>query len=202
MPKIVAIYASPRKKGNTSRLLGEAVEAARKAGAEVAEFHLRDLKMSPCLEIYGCKNAGRCVINDDFHALSDAIFQSDGMMFASPIFFYAVSAHAKIFMDRCQSLWVKKYWIEKKSPAEKIFTRKGLFVSAGATSGKKLFDGALLSMRYLFDVFDMELSGSLLVRGLEFEGDADRHPEYLEEARKAGAGFAESLETTGSRLNL
>lgn len=193
MPKIVAIYASPRRKGNTSRLLAEAVAGARSLGAEVTEFYLRDLKISPCLEIYGCKNEGRCVIKDDFHQVADAVFESGGLMFSSPIFFYAVSAHAKIFMDRCQSLWVKKYWVEKKSPQEKIFTRKGMFISAGATRGKKLFDGATLSVRYLFDVFDMELSRSLLYRGLEFEGDVDGFPEYLEEARRAGAEFAGSL---------
>ena len=59
-PKIIAIYGSPRRKGNTATLLQKAVEGARNAGAEVEEIVLRDLKMSPCLEIYGCKNAGEC----------------------------------------------------------------------------------------------------------------------------------------------
>jgi HrpA-like RNA helicase len=80
--------------GNTSRLLGEAVEGARSAGAEVSEFRLRDLKMSPCLEIYGCKNEGRCVIKDDFHAVGGAVVESGGGMFYSPVFFFAVSARA------------------------------------------------------------------------------------------------------------
>ena len=50
-PKIIAIYGSPRRKGNTARLLQRAVEGARDGGAEVEEIVLRDLKMSPCLEI-------------------------------------------------------------------------------------------------------------------------------------------------------
>ncbi len=67
MIKIVAVYGSPRRKGNTSLLLKRAVQGAREAGATVEEIVLRDLKISPCLEIYGCKETGRCVIEDDFH---------------------------------------------------------------------------------------------------------------------------------------
>lgn len=66
MPKIVAIYGSPRRKGNTATLLKRAVEGATEEGADVEEIVLRDLKMSPCLEIYGCKKDGRCAIKDDF----------------------------------------------------------------------------------------------------------------------------------------
>ena len=193
MLKITAVYGIPRRNGNTSRLLARAVEGARSAGAQVSEFRLRDLKMSPCLEIYGCKKEGRCVIADDFHKVAEAILESDGLMLSSPIFFYAVSAHTKIFMDRCQSLWVKKYWIEKAPPGKSEFRRKGMFISVGATKGRKLFDGAVLSVRYLMDVFDMELSATLLYRGLDLEDDLDRQPEPLAEAFAAGAAFAESL---------
>jgi len=55
MANIVAIYGSPRRKGNTSTLLRHAVRGAVDAGADVDEIVLRDVKMSPCLEIYGCK---------------------------------------------------------------------------------------------------------------------------------------------------
>jgi len=59
MEKILAIHGSPRRKGNTSMLLQKAVQGAKEAGADVEEIVLRDLKMSPCLEIYGCKKTGR-----------------------------------------------------------------------------------------------------------------------------------------------
>ena len=91
MIKIVAVYGSPRRNGNTSLLLKKAVQGARKAGAEVEEIALRDLKISPCLEIYGCKKTGRCVIEDDFHRVLDQLQACQGLILASPIFFYAVS---------------------------------------------------------------------------------------------------------------
>ena len=113
MVRIVAVYGSPRRKGNTILLLKKTVQGAKENGAEVEEVVLRDLEISPCLEIYGCKETGRCVIQDDFQRVLDQIQASEGIMLASPIFFYAVSAHTKMLIERCQSLWVKKYWIDK-----------------------------------------------------------------------------------------
>ena len=193
MAQILAVYGSPRRQGNTATLLKRAVSGAVDAGAQVNEINLRDLKMSPCLEIYGCKKEGKCVIKDDFHQVIDQIMSAQGLMLASPIFFYTVSAHTKILMDRCQSLWVKKYWIDKVPYGQWTPIRKGLFISVGATKGKKLFDGTLLTAKYFFDVLDMELWRSLLYRSLDFEDDVLKHPEYLEEAYQAGKEFAQAL---------
>jgi len=184
--RILAIYGSPRRKGNTSLLLKKAVQGAIEGGGQVEEVVLRDLNMSPCLEIYGCKQTGRCMIQDDFQKVYEQILSCHGLMLASPIFFYAVSAHTKILMDRCQSLWTKRYWLEETPIGKREARRKGLFISVGATKGKRLFDGALLSVRYFFDALDVELWRSLLYRGLDLEGDVLRHPEFLEEAYRAG----------------
>ena len=191
--KIIAIYGSPRRKGNTATLLKKAVEGARESGAEVEEIFLRDLKLSPCFEIYGCKETGECRIKDDFQKVRDEILAAQGLMLASPVFFYTVSAHLKILMDRFQSLWVKKYWVDKASPGQSNLNRKGLVIAVGATKGKKLFDGILLTIRYFFDVIDAEIWKSLLYRGLDFEDDVLKHPEYLEEAYLAGKKFAKEL---------
>ena len=193
MVKILAIYGSPRRQGNTATLLKHSVKGAIEAGAEVNEIILRDLKMSPCLEIYGCKRDGKCAIKDDFQPVIEQIMSAKGLMLASPIFFYTVSAHTKILMDRCQSLWVKKYWIDKVPFDQWKPKRKGLFISVGATRGKKLFAGTLLSIKYFFDVLDMKLWQSLLYRGLDFEEDVLKHPEYLADAYQAGKKFAEAL---------
>jgi multimeric flavodoxin WrbA len=193
-PKIIAIYGSPRRKGNTATLLKKAIEGARDAGADVEEIVLRDLKISPCLEIYGCLQAGECAIKDDFQMVRDKILHAQGLILASPVFFYAVSAHTKMLMDRFQSLWVKKYWVDKPPREQQTNNRKGLFISVGATKGKKLFDGMLLSIRYFFDVLDMELWKALLYRQLDFQDDVLKHPEYLEEAYKAGKAFTSAID--------
>ena len=184
--KITAIYGSPRRHGNTAKLLQSAIDGARSAGAEVTEVFLRDLKLQPCLEIYACRKDGRCAIKDDFHGLAEMLLSAQATILASPIFFYAVSTHVKAMMDRCQSLWVKKYCLDKKPLGRLDNHKPGLFLSVGATQGKRLFDGAQISVKYFFDTFDTSLWRSLGYRGLD-EADAIlKHPEYLAEAHQAG----------------
>ena len=190
MVHIAAVYGSPRRQGNTARLTQEAVAGARSVGARVEEIVLRDLKISPCMEIYGCKESGKCVIQDGFQQVQQTLLSVDALILASPIFFYTVSAHTKILMDRCQSLWVKKYWLDPDSAGRKAKLRKGLFISVGATKGRKLFDGTLLSVRYFFDVLDVELWRALLYRGLDGPDDVLAHDEHLAEARTAGEALA------------
>jgi multimeric flavodoxin WrbA len=193
-PQIVAIYGSPRRKGNTAALLKKAIEGARESGAAVEEIVLRDLKISPCLEIYGCLEAGECAIKDDFQMVRDKILDARGLILASPVFFYTISSHTKMLMDRFQSLWVKKYWVDKAPREQQIYKRKGLLISVGATKGKKLFDGMLLSVKYFFDVLDMELWKALLYRQLDFQDDVLKHPEYLKEAYETGKAFATAID--------
>lgn len=192
-PLIVAIHGSPRRHGNTSTLLSETVRAARESGCQVTEFFLRDLKLSPCLEIYGCKQTGRCVIADDFQQIYDQLDRANGIIIASPIFFYTVSAQTKILMDRCQSFWVRKHWLEQRPLADTTWRRRGLFLAAAATHGKKLFDGALLSVRFFMRALDTELTDTLLCRGLDFEGDILGHPDHLAAARLKGKALGELL---------
>lgn len=198
MPHLLAIYGSPRRRGNTAQLLNLSVDAAVQAGATVDRIVLRDLKMSPCLEIYGCKDVGRCVIQDDFQQVYDQLEKADGILLASPIFFYAVSAHTKILMDRCQSAWVKKYWVDKKSRADRPLRRKGLFISVGATRGKRLFDGALLSVRYFLDALDIALWDSLLVRGCDEEGEILQQKDALQAASRLGRALVLALQSDAS----
>jgi multimeric flavodoxin WrbA len=159
----------------------------------VDEIVLRDLKLSPCLEIYSCKQDGACRIRDDFQGVRDQVLSCGGLMLASPIFYYSVSAHTKILMDRFHSVWVKKHWVDRGSGPEPSQRRKGLFISAGATQGRKLFEGTLLSVRYFYDTLDMDLWKALLYRGLEDADDVLKHPEYLDEACRAGQELAGAL---------
>lgn len=193
MVKIIAIYGSPRKNGNSAALLKQAVAGAKQEGAEVEEVFLRDYKISPCMEIYACIKSGECAIRDDFPEILAKVEASSGIMLASPIFFYSVSAHTKIFIDRCQSLWVRKYWIEKQQLGEGVLTRKGLFISVGATGGKKLFEGAILTVKYFFDVLSASLWKSVLCRGVDRRGEIDSRKDYLDQAFQAGRELAQEL---------
>lgn len=111
--KALGIYGSPRRGGNTELLLREMLRGCRDAEIAVEEIFLRDLKISPCLEIYACRKNGQCPIRDDMRPLYAQLVDTDVLILASPIFFYSVSAHAKAFIDRCQAFWAKKYLLNQ-----------------------------------------------------------------------------------------
>ena len=187
--KILGICGSPRRGGNTEVLLKEALKGAEEVGVEVEEIFLRDKTISPCLEIYGCKEDGRCVIEDDFHEVAEKMVRADALILASPIFFYTVSAHTKMLMDRCQSIWVKRYLLKRPIAPGKS-RRKGAFISVGATRGKRLFEGVTLTVRYFFDALDVDLSETLLVRGVDEKGKIFDHPEEIHAAYELGKRLA------------
>jgi len=188
--KILGICGSPRREGNTAVLLEEALKGAQESGAEVETIFLRDKSISPCLEIYGCKKDGQCVIKDDFQEVAEKMIRADALILASPIFFYTVSAHTKLLIDRCQSLWVKQYLLRLPIASGRP-RRTGAFISVGATRGKRLFDGVTLTVRYFFDALDVDLWDTLLVRGVDEKGEIFDHPEEIQAAYELGRRLAE-----------
>jgi len=64
--------------------------------------------------------------------------------------------------------------------------RKGVFISVGATRGTKLFDGAVLTVKYFFDAIGVKYSGDLLVKGIDNKGEIGEHPAALEDAFRLG----------------
>lgn len=194
MTIIKAVYTSPRKTGNTSTLLDKVVEGVMETlpDAEIEKVSFVErVVIKPCIECYACmRSDGMCIIiNDDFNRIKENLLTADAILFAAPIFFYGLNGKAKMFVDRCQSSWVKKYRLDGYKFGEKPLTRKGLFISAGATHGKDLFTGSLLTMRYFFDTLDTELTDSLLCYGLDEENDAANSPECLAEAFEKGKNF-------------
>ena len=182
--KVLGIMGSPRRQSNTELLLDKALEGAREAGAEVGKVLVSKLKISPCLEIYACLKDGNCAIKDDMQALYEKILEADHIIFASPIFFYGITSQAKAVVDRCQALWVRRHvlYIGKEDKRE----RRGVFISVGATRGIKLFDGAVLTVKYFFDAIGVIYFGDLLVRGIDNKGQIREHPSALEDAFRLG----------------
>lgn len=182
---VLGILGSPRRGGNTEILLDEALRGAGDRGGHCEKVVLRDLNIRPCLEIYACARTGVCAINDDMQPLYGKIVRADRLIVASPIFFYSVSALAKAMIDRCQSLWAKKYLLQLQvSP---VADRRGAFISVGATQGKRLFDGVKLTMKYFFDAVDMSYSEELLVKGADAKGAVRDQPQALQGAYDLGS---------------
>ena len=99
--RVLGISCSPREGGNTEILIREALSEARKAGVENTEFlSLAGKKMSPCEACGACLKTGNCRIEDDMQAIYPSLIQADGIIIGTPVYFWTVSAQAKILIDR------------------------------------------------------------------------------------------------------
>lgn len=178
--KVLGIMGSPRRRGNTDFLLDEALKGARSGGAEVEKLAVEELEIAPCREIYACLKDGHCAIEDDMQQVYPKLLEVEGLILASPIFFYGLTSQVKALIDRCQALWVMKH--RRAAPAK----RKGAFIAVGATRGERLFDGAVLTVKYFFDAIGVEYSGDLLIGGVDKKGHIRKQPAALAQAFALG----------------
>ena len=182
--KVLGIMGSPRRQSNTEMLLDKALAGARESGAEVEKVLISNLNISPCLEIYACFKDGNCTIKDDMQMLYDKLLEADHIVFASPIFFYGVTSQAKAVIDRCQALWARRHVLGMGKEDKRV--RRGVFISVGATRGEKLFDGAVLTVKYFFDAIGVKYFGDLLIRGIDNKAQINEHPTALEDVFRLG----------------
>ncbi|KPK24649.1 MAG: hypothetical protein AMJ70_01365 [Dehalococcoidia bacterium SG8_51_3] len=185
--KVLGIMGSPRLKGNTDLLLDEALKGAQSRQAEVEKLIVDKMKITPCKEYYACLKDGNCVMRDDMDTIIPKLIEVDGIIVASPMFFYGVTAQLKALIDRCQALWVRRNILKTIPDSNK----RGVFIGVGATKGKQLFDGSVLVIKYFFQAFGAEYVDELLVRGVDKRGEIKEHPDLLKKAFELGERLAQ-----------
>ena len=107
--KILGIEGSPRKDGNTEKLLGRILAGAEGVGATTEFIKLSDLSISYCRGCGSCRATGACVMSDDMDRVVEAIQSSDIIVLASPIYVWQVTGTTKVFMDRLCRLLTPEY---------------------------------------------------------------------------------------------
>lgn len=107
--KILIIGGSPRKSGNTATVAGWVAEGAKFAGASVKIVDAARLKykIAGCCSCYGCQVSQqfRCVILDETTDVVASFPEYDVVVFASPVYFFGLSAQIKMLIDRMFSLF-------------------------------------------------------------------------------------------------
>ncbi len=102
--KITAVMGSPTKDGNTCVLAREVLRGAADAGAAVDEIFLAEHRIEFCRGCISrktktnCMVSGACVIPDDVNALRRRLYESDGIVLASPSYGIKPTARMKNFI--------------------------------------------------------------------------------------------------------
>jgi len=92
MKEVAIVFGSSRTNGNTSALVSEL-----KKNMDLTVYKLNDYSISPF--DYQHEN-----INDGFIGLIKQLLKYEHIMFATPIYWYTMSAQMKVFFDRLSDL--------------------------------------------------------------------------------------------------
>ncbi|MBR1921355.1 MAG: flavodoxin family protein [Kiritimatiellae bacterium] len=158
MKKIVVITGSPRA-GATEGMADAFQSAAEAKGWGVARFNAARLKVGGCRNCNACgRVAGRtCVFDDDFTAVSAAVLGADGLVLATPLYWYSWPWQVKATLDRFYSFLVGGFDLSGKKAA--------LIASCGEPDAAAM-DGLVFSFRKTTALLGLEDVGHVLVPGL------------------------------------
>ena len=98
--KVLVITGSPRKNGNSATLADHFIKGAKEAGHEVVRFDAAFKKVHPCIACNSCGMDGPCVFKDDFEFVRKHIVGADCVVFATPMYYFGISAQLKAVIDR------------------------------------------------------------------------------------------------------
>ena len=102
--KILALTGSPRKDGNSALLADNFIKGAQEAGHHIERFDAAFKKVHPCVACNHCGMNGPCIFNDDFNFVREHIVDADAVVFATPMYYFGVSAQLKAVIDRFYAL--------------------------------------------------------------------------------------------------
>ena len=178
---IVVLSGSPRKGGNTDKLAAAFVEGVQSAGKNVTLFRVADMKIGGCLACNGCEKEGvMCVQKDDMLKILDALLCADALVFASPVYYFSVSAQIKLAIDRIYAL----SRICDKNGTQITIKRAALLMPCEDT-WPETAAGAHEIVDRMCDYYKWENAGSIIVTGVLDPGEIDGRDE-LEKARELG----------------
>ena len=93
--KIVVLGGSPNKKGSTHILADCFRQGAEEAGHAVEMIDIAHADIHPCIGCIHCGYEGPCVQKDDVEIIRKKILDADMLVFATPLYYYGMSAQLK-----------------------------------------------------------------------------------------------------------
>ena len=179
--KIVGIYGSPRPKGNSAQLMDALLTHVETLGGTTARYHMNTIKVRGCQACYSCRKEGhekKCAVRDDMNPILDDVFQADGVVLASPIYMWAMTAQAKLFTDRLMPVLKPDY-------SSWLTGQKMLTVFTQGQPDVTKFSPYVTQVNTMFSFLGFRTIEPLVFGGLRNIDDILRQPEAFEKIQKA-----------------
>lgn len=168
---IVILNGSPRANGNTAGLIEAFRRGAEEAGHTVEVFNLQRMNIHPCL---GCMSGGRdaqspCVQKDDMQRIYPLYEKADVLVFASPMYYWSVTAQLKAAIDRL-------FAVTEKSPEYHTPPQKCVMLMAAEGDTPDNFEPVEHYYHALLRQLGWENMGEVYAGGVMRPGDITGHP--------------------------
>jgi len=98
--KIVVLMGSPNRNGSTGILVDYFRKGAEEAGHSVEVIDVCHTDIHPCIGCVKCGYEGPCVQKDDVELIRKKLLASDMVVFATPLYYYGMTAQLKTVVDR------------------------------------------------------------------------------------------------------
>lgn len=157
--KIAVFNGSPRK-GNTSAMVQAFREGAEAAGHQVEEYQVGRMKIAGCMGCEYChtKGQGSCIQKDDFEKILPAYKEADMVVFASPVYYFTVTAQMEAAIQRV-------YCIGKPAKAQKA----ALLLTSGSPG---VYDAATEQFTSYMRYAGIQVAGIITSNGAENGSEA------------------------------
>ena len=188
--RVLCIAGSPRRFGNSERLLDALIEGVESAGATAVKLVARDADANVCLGCNACSTNGRCIQRDGMDRIYEELDAADAIVVATPVYFATVPAVLKTLLDRCQPYWARRYVLGEPAPATK---RPGAVLIVGGGGDPFGTTCALNPIKSVFAVLSVRLDEVVEIVGPDRPGDIVTEPTILSRAEKTGRDLVKSV---------
>ncbi len=179
---VLGVVGSPRVNGNTDIFVDEILSGVRSAGGTIDKIYISDFDLKPCDSCMSCMNERKCVIEDAWVEIAERLLKADGLIIGSPVYWDAVSAQTKIFMDRCFCFLDENF-------ESAIKGKKGaLVVTCGAQEDSMTSITSLILENFM-KFNKIEIVGKIIGTGMRRAGDALNDRKLMTAAFQTGRQF-------------
>lgn len=186
----MCVAGSPRRNGNSARLLIACVEGIEAAGGHADVLELAAEPVSGCTGCNRCSATGVCALSDEMTPVYRRIDEARAIVIASPVYFATVPAVLKALLDRFQPYWVRRYLLDTPAPKPRRPGALLLVRGGGDPFGSEC---AVAPVKSALAVAGVQLGEFMEVVGPDARGDIDALSESLGSAREIGRRLVQAV---------
>lgn len=188
-PRVLCIAGSPRRGGNSDRMLDALARGVQAAGGIPIRIVPATAGIAPCSGCNACSSTGECVVRDAMDEVYPLLDSAEAIAIASPVYFATVPAVLKALYDRCEPYWARRYILHEQRRDKR---RPGALILVGGGGDPFGVGCAVTPTKSVFGVLDVELAEYFEFVGVDSPSDIGRHPEALQRAEEIGTSLVQS----------